>query len=307
MAPAGVRDLVQDGDVEPNPGPSVEDTVFGINVNGPAGMWSILRTLKSEADVILCQETVFPSVPAAKALETSACENGFRFYGQPGPVGHRGVGILINKALRCRWLHSWVHDDAQAVAVLVEGVIFVSMRVSCQGQAPELQAEVLESLCNRFDYVPWFIFGDFNEFPNPNVFLAAFRNSGPMAGNSQEEIDAAWLDFGQALQEVAARIATQSVSRPADMAPAARKRGESQEQNRKSGNSQEEIDAAWLDFGQALQEVFDTAAEFSNWFEQTGKVSVMWTFARQVHLPKHVPRPDGRCDASELRPITLLS
>ena len=50
-----------------------------------------------------------------------------------------------------------------------------------------------------------------------------------------------------------------------------------------------------------------TAAELFNWFEQCGKVLSIWCFARQVHLPKHVPRPDGRCDASKLRPITLLS
>ena len=104
--------LVEDGDVEPNPGssssassrrmPAKQLNRCNINVNGPPGigMWAVLRNLP-ESDVILCQETAFPSVKAAQAFETSAYRHGFRFYCQPGPVGHRGVGILVRKALRC--------------------------------------------------------------------------------------------------------------------------------------------------------------------------------------------------------------
>ena len=54
-------------------------------------------------------------------------------------------------------------------------------------------------------------------------------------------------------------------------------------------------------------EVFNAADELFNCFEQSGKVPSIWCFARQVHLPKDVPRPEGRCDASKLRPVSLLS
>lgn len=68
-----VRDLVEDGDVEPNPGssssassrrmPAKQLNRCNINVNGPPAICSVLRNLP-ESDVILCQETAFPSVKA---------------------------------------------------------------------------------------------------------------------------------------------------------------------------------------------------------------------------------------------------
>ena len=70
---SGFRDLVEDGDVEPNPGssssassrrmPAKQLNRCNINVNGPPAICSVLRHLP-ESDVILCQETAFPSVKA---------------------------------------------------------------------------------------------------------------------------------------------------------------------------------------------------------------------------------------------------
>lgn len=182
-----VRDLVEDGDVEPNPGssssassrrmPAKQLNMCNINVNGPPSMWAVLRNLP-ESDVILCQETAFPSVKAAQAFETSAYRHGFRFYCQPGPVGHRGVGILVRKALRCKRMKKWSHDDAQAIAVMVDGAILVSMYVSCSGHAPELQGGVLEFLTREYKHVPWFLFGDHNELPETNIFSQILVNEG---------------------------------------------------------------------------------------------------------------------------------
>ena len=95
----------------------------------------------------------------------------FQKYCQPGPVGHRGVGILVRKALRCKRMKKWSHDDAQAIAVMVDGAILVSMYVSCSGHAPELQGEVLEFLTREYKHVPWFLFGDHKmSFLKPTSF-----------------------------------------------------------------------------------------------------------------------------------------
>lgn len=181
-----VRDLVQDGDVEPNPGPggssrkypSRQVRVCNLNASGPAGMWSLLRQMASDVDVFLCQETAFTSASAIQAFEHAAYKKGFRYYGQPGTVGHRGVGILARKQFRCKFLQAWGREDAQAVAVQVQGIVFISLYVSCNGQAPELLGEVLNFLTVAYSRVPWVLCGDHNETPQDNVFSQLLVHEG---------------------------------------------------------------------------------------------------------------------------------
>lgn len=75
------------------------------------------QTQLEQHDVVLVQETAFPTqMPREKLALGQHITKVFRFYKQAGPIGHRGVGILVRKTLRCCCLCSWVHDDAQAIA-----------------------------------------------------------------------------------------------------------------------------------------------------------------------------------------------
>lgn len=53
----------------------------------------------------------------------------------------------------------WAHDDAQAVAAQVQGMIFLSLYVSCSGQAPELLGEVFNLLTTGHSSAPLVLCG----------------------------------------------------------------------------------------------------------------------------------------------------
>ena len=75
-------------------------------------------------------------------------------------------------------MRQWSHEDAQAIVVMVEGVIFVSMYVSCSGYAPMLQGEIVDFLAREFRHVPWFLCGDHNEIPTANLFSQNLEHEG---------------------------------------------------------------------------------------------------------------------------------
>ena len=72
-----VRDLLQDGDVEPNPGPTIK--MATINLQTAGNTWTLLLNLAGKnLDVVLLQETHF-SPKEQEAFGRYAVKKGYRF------------------------------------------------------------------------------------------------------------------------------------------------------------------------------------------------------------------------------------
>ena len=184
-----VRNLVEDGDIEPNPGPDAhheshhELKVISANVASAKGMWTATRQISHEmCDVALLQETSLKK-SQVEAFSRNAFAQGYRFFHQPGHEtdrrGHRGCGILVNKHKRARQLKAWQTPDCQAIAVLVEGVVLVSVYDTFGGNNQDFFAALLEWLAvNRWHDTPWLLMGDWNAVPSQNQLAASLTREG---------------------------------------------------------------------------------------------------------------------------------
>ena len=113
-----VRRLVEDGDIEWQPGPVPKPAVCAcVSVGSVKGSWTALREVAVKHDVTLLPELVFASSLSAKGLR---CWN-LRGYGT-ADKGYRGVAILVKRGLRASSLCSWHHREEHILVVQVEGV-----------------------------------------------------------------------------------------------------------------------------------------------------------------------------------------
>ena len=149
-----VRNLLEDGDVEAQPGPL--QTVC-LNTNGSAGAWHVLRLMKErDLQVAAIQETAF-SDAELKSFQQYAFKQGCRFYLAKQRQGSRGAGILVNKKIKTYSLNKWTEEDCQAVAVCVQGTVFISIYLANSGYAPQVQQEILGFLSENLRNRPWVI------------------------------------------------------------------------------------------------------------------------------------------------------
>ena len=176
-----VRNLLDDGDIESNPGPQ-DITIFNQNVASAPNCWSLLRRCVSDPwDVLVIQETHM-NPKEQNAFGKWAWKSGYRFFHVPahetnGVLFH-GVGILVRKPLRSRLLFSKDAPLAQVLAVNVEGLNILNLYLSPKGQdAPFLQA-ILEWLSTKVRGVPWLIVGDWNQTPQDNAFCDLLQSDG---------------------------------------------------------------------------------------------------------------------------------
>ena len=164
-----IRDPVQDGDVEPNPGPSTSLKFICVSSQGAANLWHTLELARNDQlDVVALQEIAF-SPKEAKAFQACAFKRGFRFYyqlysGANGRAG-RGAGILVNKKLKSSLIQKWEEPDCQIVAVNINGLNLLSAYKALSGYAPQTAQAVLAFLSKQLPRRPWAIFGDWNTEP----------------------------------------------------------------------------------------------------------------------------------------------
>ena len=107
-------------------------------------------------------------------FRAAARRQGFRWYELEGYQGrfrgHRGVGILVRHDLRSRECGRWKEHDAQALAVLVEGVFLVSLYHAGESDAHSVFSELLHFLSGAASGAPWLVAGDFNSQPHESPF-----------------------------------------------------------------------------------------------------------------------------------------
>ena len=172
-----VRNLLEDGDVERQPGPSNGSrklTVMCCNTSSSSGVWAVLRQAQGlSLDVALLQETSLK--PAEREpFRAAARRQGFRWYEPEGYQGrfrgHRGVGVLVRHDLRSHECGRWREHDAQALAVLVEGVVLVSLYHAGESDAHSVFSDLLRFLSGAASGGPWLVAGDFNSQPQESPF-----------------------------------------------------------------------------------------------------------------------------------------
>jgi exonuclease III len=182
-----VRSLLDDGDIEANPGPgrpssSPHLSCLSVNVAGFKGLWSAIRLLLDghQPDMVLIQE-VFIRKSDIASVSYSVFPKGYSFFCQEGHEnaqgGHRGVGVFARRNLSVRPLKKFSFADGQALAVLVEGIIIINMHTACDG-CPELHQEILEWLGANAGQAPWLLVGDHNVVPHEHVLFSLLQEDG---------------------------------------------------------------------------------------------------------------------------------
>lgn len=173
------KNLVEDGDVEPNPGPS---SWRGLTLNSGSrdSTWSFVKLVCSRrlaADVVFLQET-FLDPSALSSMTQHACLAGFRLWTtDPSEVGgqFRGGGaVLVRASLHARLWSVFSARSGQVVAVVLKDVIVASVWKGHTGPTDtddflgflgELSAEA------NAHGLGLVLAGDWNWTPSENVFF----------------------------------------------------------------------------------------------------------------------------------------
>ena len=187
------RDLTQDGDIHPHPGPQLH--VVSINAGGLAGTWRAVEEFISvgKVDVLGVQE-VAASDSDLLALRRTALKNGYRMFhvaGNPtrdgrGAVRQRGgVALFVRLIFRIRPAISFVGLDSQCVGVWLDGWLLATAYAP-PGYKEEPVLELASGLLEWFSTSvpfsqPWLVFGDFNEVVGASKVQIALSAFGGMS------------------------------------------------------------------------------------------------------------------------------
>ena len=172
------RSLLDDGDIESQPGPSSQLRVCTLNVAGAATAFEALHSLvQAGVDVLGLQETRL-SPRQAVAWQREAARLGFRAWVHPGYLvvdalgrryHHHGLAVAVKDTLHASEVFRHDDDLGQCLVVTVAG------RELCfLWQKPDTAEEggLLEALSPILDLHPQCIFiGDWNAPPDGNPFF----------------------------------------------------------------------------------------------------------------------------------------
>lgn len=182
------KDLTQDGDMHPHPGPSLRTIAF--NCGGLSGCWRAVKEFlpSNSTDVLFLQE-ICVSASEVQSLRRFVFKHGFRLFHAPGsivpvvgaaPRQRGGVALLVPKCFRVRPAWSWSGDDSQFIGAWVDGWLLASV-YACPGHNEAPVFDLLEALVPWMAQIPltqpWLISGDFNELVSTSKLyegLAAF-------------------------------------------------------------------------------------------------------------------------------------
>lgn len=169
------KELTEDGDVHPKPGPLKSVRVVSLNVGGVSGAWGavdeFLRLV--QLDVLVLQE-VCASDSEVVALRRSSLRQGYRMHhlaGAPtvGAWGETrmrgGVALFVKSSLTQRPAFTFVGQHSQCVGIWLQGW-FVACAYTPPGHGDEPVFELGSALVEWFASMvplsqPWTLFGDF--------------------------------------------------------------------------------------------------------------------------------------------------
>jgi len=197
-----IRNVCEDGDVEPHPGPQKSGLhCVNVNVGGSAGVWRAYEELirssdTCEADVITMQECRLHD-DERRAFADSVHRCGWRCHylkGRQGSDGWQnrtelgGNMVLCRKTLRQRAVGAWTTQMSLLMAVLVCGVVIFNAYAPPNPQAIQehatLTMEAFEATKAREGR--WLYAGDLNEEFHESATGKILQYNGGEAGRRLE-------------------------------------------------------------------------------------------------------------------------
>ena len=171
------RDHTEDGDVEPNPGPSSCRHMHGItiNVNGPENSWACARWICKEkpAIAILQEHCMLPDKQADLSRFMQA--KGYRSWFVAPPASHSvlghaytsgGVAIFVRKDKGAREVNRHVAYDGQAIMLQLDHMFIIGAYLPPRNsQATQTLTVLDEWIASAGALEPVVILGDFNQEP----------------------------------------------------------------------------------------------------------------------------------------------
>lgn len=171
------RDHTEDGDVEPNPGPSSCRHMHGItiNVNGRENSWACARWICKEkpAIAILQEHCLLPDKQADLSRFMQA--KGYRSWFVAPPASHSvlghaytsgGVAIFVRKDKGAREVNRHVAYDGQAIMLQLDHMFIIGAYLPPRNsQATQTLTVLDEWIASAGALEPVVILGDFNQEP----------------------------------------------------------------------------------------------------------------------------------------------
>ena len=173
------HDVVEDGDVESNPGPSSSSscTFWSINTRGREGAYRTLDLLASTKPHIVALQETNMDKEEAQQFSRIAASRGYRAWHVTrqaridtwNRVHQRGgVSLLVRQDIRAAHQHAALDDCGELLAV-----DFCTISFICVYQRPNVAAPGLDPLINEFlvgqrPDTPVILAGDWNEVPDAN-------------------------------------------------------------------------------------------------------------------------------------------
>ena len=205
------RKLVEDGDIESQPGPDSLD-IITLNAGGSLATWQALKVLLNEThfDVVQLQD-VRLTTKYWSALFRTASSKGYVGYHGPGTytkdrwqnsIPRGGVATFVAKKCKSKLISHAHKEHSQLLCVAVQGLLLFN-GYAPPGHEDLPQDELAEMFVDLFqghgltEVQPWVISGDFNEKPHDgnlsNLFEAYaghyFGIGNPTRWDGSREVD----------------------------------------------------------------------------------------------------------------------
>ena len=169
------KDVTQDGDVHPNPGPSDcrHLTAFMINAQGASNSWAVARwTIKHRPCLVVIQEVAMCSRKSAD-LSRFMLQHGYRsWFAVPPTVNNvrgqehtfGGVGIFVRRDKSAFQIQQKVCADGQAIMLQLDHAVVIGAYVPPRSQESEIVLEMDNWVASTNS--PTLLMGDFNTLPD---------------------------------------------------------------------------------------------------------------------------------------------
>ena len=172
-----IHDVVDDGDVEPNPGPHEASSCLQacmVNAGGAANTWAFARwmLLHKPAVAVVQEHCMLPAKQADLAQFLAA--RGYRswFVAPHARQNVRGnwytdggVAVFVRKDKRAREIQHFVCDDGQALMVQLDHAVVVATYLPPRPNNDQVLTALDEWVCSLRRVEPVLVLGDFNHEP----------------------------------------------------------------------------------------------------------------------------------------------
>ena len=163
------KDVVEDGDVHPHPGPSSSRCqhmkVHSINAGGAANAWAVARWACTRRPAVLVIQELCMNQAKQSDLAKYLLRNGYRSWFACPPT-HGGVAVLVRHDKPAQLIKEHCCPEGQAVMLQLENAFIVSAYFSPNAAASDIAITVDEWVSSIPEHSPVFILGDFNEEPS---------------------------------------------------------------------------------------------------------------------------------------------